>query len=560
MYATIRRVAIALGLGFGVVLAASGPAMAWPEGWSNRVKATVTPQVAGALSPQPVLLRLHAGNFDFKTAKPDGSDLRVMAADDRTPLPFQVEFWDAKAEVGLIWVRLAEVSSASPTSLYVYSGNAKATPGGDAARVFGQDLLTWHFADQGAPQDASGHHNAGSAGGGRTPSGIIGPALRTDGRAAVGLPPAFVWPGAGTLSLWVRTEAVQSGTLFEAPGAIRLGLDGGRLTLAAAGQSAAAGEPLTPGTWTHVAVVFEANRTELFINGKSAAKLDVGAKAAQGQAVLAQGFQGLIDEVRITQAVATPADLAFAAESQGVGAKDVRFDKAEELKSGGHNYFGVLFKALTPDAWVVISILAVMSVISWIVMISKARMLGRIGDANEDFLDLYGALDGSAEGLKALPTGWGGQDSTLAALYQAAQGEVALRLSGARGDGRRLSATAIASIRATLDAAQIRANLRLNSRMVLLTIAIAGGPFLGLLGTVIGVMITFAAVAEAGDVNINAIAPGIAAALLATVAGLAVAIPALFGYNYLLSRIEDISTEDQIFVDQLEKQIAERFS
>ena len=70
--------------------------------------------------------------------------------------------------------------------------------------------------------------------------------------------------------------------------------------------------------------------------------------------------------------------------------------------------------------------------------------------------------------------------------------------------------------------------------MVLLTIAISGGPFLGLLGTVVGVMITFAAIAAAGDVNINAIAPGISAALLATVAGLAVAIPALFGYNYLI--------------------------
>src|SRR3546814_7192320 len=74
--------------------------------------------------------------------------------------------------------------------------------------------------------------------------------------------------------------------------------------------------------------------------------------------------------------------------------------------------------------------------------------------------------------------------------------------------------------------------------MVLLTIAISGGPFIGLLGTVLGVMITFASVAVAGEVNINAIAPGIAAALLATVAGLAVAIPALFGYNYLLSRVE----------------------
>ncbi len=78
--------------------------------------------------------------------------------------------------------------------------------------------------------------------------------------------------------------------------------------------------------------------------------------------------------------------------------------------------------------------------------------------------------------------------------------------------------------------------------MVLLTIAISGGPFLGLLGTVIGVMITFAGVAAAGDVNVNAIAPGIAAALVATIAGLAVAIPALFGYNWLITRIKVVSS------------------
>ncbi len=65
--------------------------------------------------------------------------------------------------------------------------------------------------------------------------------------------------------------------------------------------------------------------------------------------------------------------------------------------------------------------------------------------------------------------------------------------------------------------------------------------------------------AAAGDVNINAIAPGIAAALLATVAGLAVAIPALFGYNYLLSRVGEIDADNQIFVDELEKRIAETY-
>jgi len=90
-----------------------------------------------------------------------------------------------------------------------------------------------------------------------------------------------------------------------------------------------------------------------------------------------------------------------------------------------------------------------------------------------------------------------------------------------------------------------------------LTIAISGGPFLGLLGTVVGVMITFAAIAAAGDVNINAIAPGISAALLATVAGLAVAIPALFAYNYFTVRIRDANVDIQVFVDELLTRVGE---
>jgi biopolymer transport protein ExbB len=93
--------------------------------------------------------------------------------------------------------------------------------------------------------------------------------------------------------------------------------------------------------------------------------------------------------------------------------------------------------------------------------------------------------------------------------------------------------------------------------MVLLTIAISGGPFLGLLGTVVGVMITFAAIAATGDVNINAIAPGIAAALVATVAGLGVAIPSLFGYNYLITRIKDVTAETQVFIDEFVTKLAE---
>jgi biopolymer transport protein ExbB len=73
-------------------------------------------------------------------------------------------------------------------------------------------------------------------------------------------------------------------------------------------------------------------------------------------------------------------------------------------------------------------------------------------------------------------------------------------------------------------------------------------------------MITFAAIAASGDVNINAIAPGTAAALVATVAGLTVAIPCLFGYNYLNTRVKEIGAEMRVFADEFVARIAENYS
>jgi len=71
------------------------------------------------------------------------------------------------------------------------------------------------------------------------------------------------------------------------------------------------------------------------------------------------------------------------------------------------------------------------------------------------------------------------------------------------------------------------------------------------------VMITFAAIAAAGDVNVNSIAPGIAAALVATVAGLAVAIPALFAYNWLAIQIKNVASDTQVFADEFVTKAAE---
>jgi biopolymer transport protein ExbB len=153
--------------------------------------------------------------------------------------------------------------------------------------------------------------------------------------------------------------------------------------------------------------------------------------------------------------------------------------------------------------------------------------------------------------------------STLFRLYHHGMREVLTRIEGkalSADKTRSLSPAAIESIRATMDASLTRMTQRLNSQMVLLTISIAGGPFLGLLGTVIGVLIVFAAIAATGDVNINAIAPGTAAALVATVAGLAVAIPCLFGYNWLNTKIKEITADMRVFVDEFVTRIAETYT
>jgi biopolymer transport protein ExbB len=239
--------------------------------------------------------------------------------------------------------------------------------------------------------------------------------------------------------------------------------------------------------------------------------------------------------------------------------------------SGG--YFGVILRSVTLDGWVVIGLLAIMAVISWFVMVDRVSYLNRVVKGNRLFLkhfreaatDLEGLLqldaqetDGTLGGQVAAKDHKTVHAAPLYRLFAAAAQEIRRRFSG-NGGHRALSPHAIESIRAVLDSGFVQETQRLNRLMVMLTIAISGGPFLGLLGTVVGVMITFAAIAASGDVNVNAIAPGIAAALVATVAGLGVAIPSLFGYNYLTIRIKDVTSEMQVFVDELITRIAESY-
>jgi biopolymer transport protein ExbB len=218
-------------------------------------------------------------------------------------------------------------------------------------------------------------------------------------------------------------------------------------------------------------------------------------------------------------------------------------------------------------------VLLILAVLSWVVMVDKATFLNKQTKANGRFIRRFRELTadlttldrGDGTGTPALGAIGDAEDkiiatSSLYRIYHIGAAEIGRRFARNDGQPTVLSAVSIAAIRAALDGGVVKEMQRLNRLMVVLTIAISGGPFLGLLGTVIGVMITFAAIAASGDVNVNAIAPGIAAALVATVAGLGVAIPALFGYNYLISRIKNLTDDIQVFVDEFVTKMAEFYS
>jgi biopolymer transport protein ExbB/TolQ len=92
--------------------------------------------------------------------------------------------------------------------------------------------------------------------------------------------------------------------------------------------------------------------------------------------------------------------------------------------------------------------------------------------------------------------------------------------------------------------------LRLEQNVSWLATAVQGGPFLGLLGSAWGVMSVFASMGEQGTVRLGAVAPGISAALLATVVGLLVAVPSLFAYNWIAARIRHQTMEMENFADE----------
>jgi len=482
---------------------------------------------------------------------------------------------------------------AKTDKIFLYYGNKNATSSADAAGTYDVDqALVYHFgAPAGSPQDVTAYKTEPSAFNAEVnAASLIGAGVKFAGSQTIAVPATgtvHLQPAKGfTLSAWVRFDVAQAASqAFVA----QLADQGRELVLGIIGTQAfaryvGAGGPVTitqsdqlkTGDWHHLAVRIGDGRLTLFVDGTDAGRANVelqeigGTLTIGGSSANGNYYRGELDELEVSSSVRSADWLKAAARSQGVVAPLVVYG-GDSQKEGGHeSYFATTLRNVTADGWVVIGILAFMFLGSIAIMITKAVYLNRVAQGNRSFLErFYNEADDPAalERRMARAEREGREDefgnSTLAQLYHQGMRETLKRFeSQAVGADRVriLSAQSIEAIRATMDAGLTRNLQQLNKSMVWLTVSIAGGPFLGLLGTVVGVMITFAAIAASGDVNINAIAPGIAAALVATVAGLGVAIPCLFGYNYLSSRVREISADMRVFVDEFVTRIAETYS
>ncbi|HEX7860696.1 MAG TPA: MotA/TolQ/ExbB proton channel family protein [Verrucomicrobiae bacterium] len=223
-----------------------------------------------------------------------------------------------------------------------------------------------------------------------------------------------------------------------------------------------------------------------------------------------------------------------------------------QLPSNGEQQSELLYiwSVATLEAKVIIIILVIFSIFAWSVMAAKALQMRRAKRMNGLFdqefrkqkqvFDIYDRriqVDGCPN----------------FAVYQTGCAELESRLKSNLREGRKTSASlkSMEHVKRALERVVAQESLRLESGLIMLAIAVSGAPFLGLLGTVWGVMSTFSAIAREHSASLATMAPGVSAALVTTVAGLLVAIPSMFGYNWLVHTLRVLTVELDNFAQEL---------
>ncbi len=222
-----------------------------------------------------------------------------------------------------------------------------------------------------------------------------------------------------------------------------------------------------------------------------------------------------------------------------------------------------LFLASTVNVWnvflmtdrvgqIVIGLLGVFSIFAWAVMMGKYSELKKLRELNFAFERKLGQerhildLPENLKNRRDIPYA----DLLADALEAYARAAAIGKEKGDDSPRGRLEHAENAVQRALA-----RQSLRYESSMITLASLVSGAPFMGLFGTVWGVMEAFSAVSVMQTASIQTLAPGVSAALLTTIAGLVVAIPSLFGYNLLLGHVKTMITELENFASNLADRI-----
>ncbi len=208
-----------------------------------------------------------------------------------------------------------------------------------------------------------------------------------------------------------------------------------------------------------------------------------------------------------------------------------------------------IWRQATLEAKCIIVFLAIFSIAAWSVMAAKALQMRRAKKLNTLFEAEYNRQTSvmmiydrrvQAEGCPMFSVYNGGCTSLDAQLK-----------TPEAGRKKFISLKAMEHVKRALENKVAEESLKLESGLILLAIAVSGAPFLGLLGTVWGVMSTFTHIAMKGEATLATMAPGVAAALITTVAGLLVAIPSMFGYNWLVHNLRTITVQMDNFAQEL---------
>lgn len=213
------------------------------------------------------------------------------------------------------------------------------------------------------------------------------------------------------------------------------------------------------------------------------------------------------------------------------------------------------FKAATPEGKMTIYALAIVSMLSWTVIITKARQLWKARKVAKKFFAAYRSTRDPLDLLRNKQE-FDGTPAYEVYLTGAEELSYHLKNNPVQFNGKpRITRPAFDFVRVAMERVVSAEGMGLEKGMIVLSTAVAGGPFIGLLGTVWGVMETFSGVAKANAATLTAMAPGVAGALIATVIGLLVAIPAMFGYNFMVTQVRGITQQLDDFASEFATQL-----